>query len=74
MIVQVSAEKQDYDIKKSEEREHDFVATKLSKLTVSIKQGKLSRKVFVGKCRNFLLFLRVFFQIYWAILDSHCIG
>ena len=27
---------------KSEEREHDFVATKLSKLTVSIKQGKLS--------------------------------
>ena len=33
---------------KSEEREHDFVATKLSKLTVSIKQGKISQPLFIA--------------------------
>ncbi|XP_063692288.1 BOS complex subunit NOMO3-like isoform X2 [Bolinopsis microptera] len=37
---QVSAEKQDYDIIKSEEGGHDFVAIKLSKLTVSINIGE----------------------------------
>ena len=38
-LLQVSAEKQDYDIVKIEEGGHDFMAIKLSKLTVSITQG-----------------------------------